>query len=174
MSQIKFTVKNIEENKGSFVIAPGETIPLIINVNEFNFPLGNNEEIKITKIIFSGKENQKIKDIIKNGKVYQMDFESSEVEDDRMPSMSATSGPAPTKLPNKIFLSNNLRVVYNNHNDSITIKESSVKEEKNPEIPKTPVDSKDKLIERHVQEIRDKLSAAGITFEQEVEILGNT
>ncbi|CAG8648403.1 11334_t:CDS:2 [Ambispora gerdemannii] len=104
-----------------------------IEIDEVDFPTGNGDEkAKITEILFSGQEKDKLKDTFQDRKTYQMTFDSSKVEDDRHPTMiqnTASAGgfsasKAPDKLPNKLVLeTDKLRIVYNSHNDTIKVSE---------------------------------------------------
>src|SRR4051794_504671 len=132
MSRIEFKCENIKKMNFVSSLEDDSPPPLIIEVSESKFPFGG-MEFNITEIGFYGDEVNKLKTIITAGKVYQIDFEDSEVEDDRTPTMSASHSASASKVPtkkpnpNKLILHSDaeLGVVYNNHEGTIKVKEKT-------------------------------------------------
>src|SRR6266480_2189270 len=99
MATQKITFKVTDINSDSFGI----------KIEEVDFPTGNGDEkTKITDIIIVGQKGGEIKSTFEKGKSYEMDFEDSEIKDDRTPTITMRSVPmgdgSDTTPPNKLLL----------------------------------------------------------------------
>jgi hypothetical protein len=124
-----------------------------IRIEEVDFPTSKGDEkTKIMDIILVGKRGGEIKDTFEKGKSYEMDFEDSEIEDDRTPKVkkmemhsAGMAGGPDSEPPNKLFLQpdKRLRIVYNKSGDTIKFQEKANEQpKKNP--PKNPNPKPDK------------------------------